>query len=292
MLSYARAIPWVFAQVWRASWLYIFVPGHLPILFVAAARLLRRPYGIYLRGECGEPWLGRVASRARFAVAANERMRSDALRHCPGATLVAPMLDLWEGRADPRPARRTGPWRLLFVGRVEALKGVGELLDAMAALPDLDLELDLVGWAPEMERYRDDVKRLGLSNVRFHGVVMDRAQLRALYERADLFVLPTHTEGFPRVVYEAMACGCPILITFVGGIPTLMRDGINCLEIPVRDAPGLARVLRRALADPSLRERIASGGAATLREVLHARRPSHARQVADDLAERGVLSAG
>jgi glycosyltransferase involved in cell wall biosynthesis len=189
----------------------------------------------------------------------------------------------------PRLARAEGTPRLLFVGRVEPSKGITELLDALVALRDSErsVEVHLVGWAAELEHYRGEAARLGLENVVvFHGVVKDRARLRALYMESDLFVFPTHTEGFPRVLYEALAFGVPILTTFVGGIPALMRHEENCLEIPVKDAAGLACVLTRALDDPDLREKIAAGGYETIRAFLDPARPSHAKQVADAV-ERG-----
>jgi glycosyltransferase involved in cell wall biosynthesis len=207
--------------------------------------------------------------------------------------MVAPMLDLRVSDiVRGRSQRMVGPWRLLFVGRVERLKGIGELLEAASQLcaAGVQVELDIIGWSLEFEHYRGEAKRLGLSAARFHGVVMDRDRLRRFYEQADLLVLPTHTDGFPRVLYEAMAYGLPILTTFVGGIPAVMRDRVNCLEVPLRDATGLAARLQAAIADPELRSRISEGGVRTVSEVLGAGRPTHAQTVADQLADGGALS--
>jgi glycosyltransferase involved in cell wall biosynthesis len=109
--------------------------------------------------------------------------------------------------------------------------------------------------------------------------------LRGLFDATDLFVLPTYREGFPRVLLEAMAFGVPVLTTFVGGIPSLMNDGVNCLRIPVRDAEGLAKVMERALLDSELRFQIASGGIESVRRILHADRPSHAHRVVEELTK-------
>jgi len=169
-------------------------------------------------------------------------------------------------------------------GRVEAAKGIQELLQATALVRSngLDLELDLVGSNLKADFYRREADQTGLTAVRFHGVISDRDRLRDLFNAADIFVLPTHSEGFPRVLLEAMAFGIPILTTFVGGIPSLMEDGVNCLQVPVRDAEGLAKIIERALLDSELRNRIANGGNQTVRHILSANRPSHARRVAEE----------
>jgi glycosyltransferase involved in cell wall biosynthesis len=141
--------------------------------------------------------------------------------------------------------------------------------------------LQLVGGGPELEGIR--AAAAGVPEVSFLGVVSDRERLRALFRNADLFVLPTHTEGFPRVLYEAMSYATPVLTTFVGGIPSLMKDGENCLRIEVKDAAGLAATIEHALSAPELRLRISAGGIATMRRLLAERRKSHAEQVAERL---------
>jgi glycosyltransferase involved in cell wall biosynthesis len=88
-----------------------------------------------------------------------------------------------------------------------------------------------------------------------------------------LFVLPTHEEGFPRVLYEAMIKSAVIVTTMVGGIPGLMEDGVNCLAIPVGDAPAIADAIERLADDAPLRRRLAEQGLSTVREVLQSRPP-------------------
>jgi glycosyltransferase involved in cell wall biosynthesis len=85
------------------------------------------------------------------------------------------------------------------------------------------------------------------------------------------------------VLYEAMSYATPVLTTFVGGIPSLMKDGENCLRIEVKDAAGLAATIEHALSAPELRLRISAGGIATMRRLLAERRKSHAEQVAERL---------
>jgi glycosyltransferase involved in cell wall biosynthesis len=289
ILSYLRSLPWVIQRVRGARALYVYLPGHLPLIFAITARLLGRPYGCYLRGEINEPWRSWGLNGARFILVANEGVQRLAQRHCANTTLISPLVDLTESDiSPPKQPRSQPPWRLLYVGRIEAVKGIRELLRAagLARASGVNLELDLVGSNLEPAHYRREAERAGLKAVRFHGVISDRDRLRDLFNAADLFVLPTHSEGFPRVLLEAMAFGIPVLTTFVGGIPSLMDDGVNCLRIPVRDAEGLARVMERALLDSELRFRIAAGGNESVRRILSSERPSHAQRVAEELIEQ------
>jgi glycosyltransferase involved in cell wall biosynthesis len=180
---------------------------------------------------------------------------------------------------------------VLFVGRVEERKGVAELLDAMGMLRErgVAFELRLVGGSAEgaeLEALRERARRAGLPGSVFRGVARERADLEACYRWADVLVLPTHFEGFARVLYEAMVFGVPVLSTFVGGIPAVLTDGVDSIRLPLRDARGIADQIQRALADAELRERIAAGGTALILETLRSRPWSHV-----ELAERKIREA-
>lgn len=285
LLSYLRALPWVLSETRNADALYVFLPGHLPLLFAWAARALGRPYGAYLRGEIHlDTARTRHALRgARFVIATTPLLAEHAARFCSATEVVTPMLDLRsEDIQSDRAVRESGPWRVLFVGRVERAKGIYELLSAVETLrtQGIPVEMEVAGGGEDLER----AKREGGDWAHFHGLVSDRSVLAALFREADLFVLPTHHEGFPRVLYEAMVHGVPVLTTFVGGIPSVMRDGENCVQIPVGEPESLAEAIGRALGDPALRRRLIAGGAETMRGILDPGRPSHSAQVAARLA--------
>jgi glycosyltransferase involved in cell wall biosynthesis len=284
LLFYLRALPWVLRETWSADALYVFLPGHLPLLFVWAARALGRPYGAYLRGELHlrTARTRRALRGARFVIATTPLLAEHAARFCSTTEVVTPMLDLrCEDIRSNRVIQESGPWRVLFVGRIETAKGIFELLSAVEVLRarGIPLELEVAGGGKDLDRAR----RESHDGVRFHGLVSDRSALAALFRSADLFVLPTHHEGFPRVLYEAMVHGVPVLTTFVGGIPSVMRDGENCLHIPVGDPATLADTIARALSDVELRRYLVQGGSETMRRILDPRRPSHASQVAQRL---------
>jgi glycosyltransferase involved in cell wall biosynthesis len=77
-----------------------------------------------------------------------------------------------------------------------------------------------------------------------------------LFRAADASVLPSAWENFPHTVVEALAVGCPVIATAVGGVPEVVRDGENGLLVGANDAAGLAAAIRRFFADAELRERL------------------------------------
>ena len=83
--------------------------------------------------------------------------------------------------------------------------------------------------------------------------------------RCGLFVLPSHTEGFPNVVAEAMSVGTPILASAVGAIPDMLAEGAG-LTVPAHDVATLAEALQRLMCDPVLRRSMAEHAARRARE--------------------------
>jgi glycosyltransferase involved in cell wall biosynthesis len=110
--------------------------------------------------------------------------------------------------------------------------------------------------------------------------VNDDELLGRYYREADLFCLPSHDEGFPRVLYEAMLHGTPIVTTFVGSISSVMEDSLNCLRVDVRSPVALADTIERTLRSPDLRKRLSDNGYATMEPILRRMKAgNHAKQV-------------
>ncbi|MCR1782002.1 glycosyltransferase family 4 protein [Nocardioides carbamazepini] len=158
---------------------------------------------------------------------------------------------------DRRPVGRvTAAW----LGVMQPVKRVPDLVRAVARVPDLTL--DLIGDGPQRARVEAAVARTGCADrVRFLGFLPDPApQLRA----ADLLVLPSAAEACPMAVLQAMASGLPVVATRVGGIPEIVRDGVDGLLVDAGAEDQLVAALRALAADAPLRTRM---GAAARRRV-------------------------
>lgn len=135
-------------------------------------------------------------------------------------------------RADPSRNGRGDPARLLCVALLDPKKGVPDLIEAFARLPDGRATLDVVGDGDERTRCEQLVTELGLRDrVRLRGL-QPPAEVARLMREADLFVLPSHTENNPCVLLESMASGLPIVATAVGGVPEVVDDKVGTLVEP------------------------------------------------------------
>jgi len=172
------------------------------------------------------------------------------------------------------PRSASAPPRLLYVGRIAPEKGVEVLLDAFArirsASPEPLPSLTLAGYdyrgGVYGEEFRRRVEASPLSaSVAFAGHVPYGPALFDLYDAHDVLVLPSFTEGFPQVILEAMARGLPVVATSVGGVPRVLRDGVNGRLVAPGNAEALANAVAALLGDPSAAARLANAGHTTAR---------------------------
>jgi len=162
---------------------------------------------------------------------------------------IVPSLIDAEEIVDPGSRTYPGPneaLRLLYLGRLVEYKRVDDLLDALTELECCSrrYELEVVGEGPYRESLERRAQSLGVEDrVTFVGHV-DHDEVYDAYDRADVYVLPSRTEGSPKTIPEAMARGCPILATAVGNVPTLL-DGDAGLVYEPGDVACLTAALRR-----------------------------------------------
>lgn len=151
---------------------------------------------------------------------------------------------------------------VVCVARLQAEKGIDELIEATAALREElpGLRVVVVGGGPEEERLRALVAERGVEDAML--LLGRRSDVGELLAVADLFCLPSRHEGLPLSVLEAMTAGLPVVATAVGGLPSLLTDGEDGLLVAPRDPAALAAALRRALTDDDLARRIAAAGQA------------------------------
>jgi len=138
---------------------------------------------------------------------------------------------------------------LLTIGRLSSEKGHADLIDSMCWIrqlrPSLDCKLVLVGFGPEQQRLQARTAKRGLqSHVIF---ASNEPDVTPFYRMADVFVLASHTEGSPHVIFEAMGAGVPIIATRVGGIPEILEDGRTGILSPSRAPELLASAILRML---------------------------------------------
>lgn len=133
---------------------------------------------------------------------------------------------------------------VLYVGQLLRKKGLYDLLEAISLLTDRDdCMFVIIGSGPEEEGLKRRARRLGIEGqVRFEGQRLGEA-LSKWYSLADVFVLPSWTEGRPTVIYEAMASGCAVVATDVSGIPEQVKDGYSGLLVRPKDPAMLAEKL-------------------------------------------------
>jgi D-inositol-3-phosphate glycosyltransferase len=165
---------------------------------------------------------------------------------------------------------------ILYVGRIEPLKGIDTLLRAIALLtPEMpcwrdEMSVVIIGGAPgagaeqvnselaRLERLRSE---LGIEDlVTFLGA-KDQDTLTYYYSAAETVVMPSHYESFGMVALEAMACGTPVVASKVGGLAFSVQDGQTGFLVPEREAEPLADKIRLLLKDPDLRQRLGSQAA-------------------------------
>jgi len=199
-----------------------------------------------------------VASAVKDSLAAAERIPRDRI------AVIGNGVDA--DRFRPGDGR---PWRARLgfaaesvvvgaVGRLAPEKGLRFLLEAVALgrARGLPLALALVGEGPDRAGLERQAERLGIAaHVRFLGF---QRQLEALYPAFDVFAMPSLEEASPMALLEAMACGCAVVASAVGGVPEILAAGRGGLLVEPA-APGeLARALAQLAAEPELRRHLAA----------------------------------
>jgi glycosyltransferase involved in cell wall biosynthesis len=166
------------------------------------------------------------------------------------------------GREETR--RQLGIGRETFlvgwVGRMTGVKRVPDLLEAFRRLRDggLDTRLCLVGDGPERESLERLAKRLGV--VRDCFFLGYQEKMGRWFESFDAFALPSANEGTPVSAIEALAAGCPVVATRVGGVPDVVEEGETGFLVASGDTEALAARLAELAADPQLRRRLGDAG--------------------------------
>ena len=263
--------PWVYGFVMplryreafrRCSIFRVFqITGAMP------AVLAKRLYGIPFVTTYGF-WYGRLA-RSRASGALRRVVETLGLRAADAVIVTTPELGahvaaragaakvhLISNGVDTAlfvPVGRSprGRKHVLYVGRLSEEKNLGALLEAAASLAGrFDLRLTFIGDGPSRASLESRGRALGVP-VEFLPVV-DHRRIPGYLADADAFVLPSHTEGHPKVLLEAMSAGIPCVASNVGGNRAILEPGATGLLFELGDAAALADALARVLGDAAL----------------------------------------
>lgn len=154
---------------------------------------------------------------------------------------------------------------VVTAGRLSREKGHEYLLDAIALLRHLPNTVFVFCGEGKLrgELEKKAARNLRPDSYRFAGF---RRDMQDVFDTMDLFVLPSLTEGLPNVVLEAFSCGKPVVATAVGGVPELVRDGVNGILVPPGRADLLSDAMSRCLASKELMSRLGDAGRRTVLE--------------------------
>jgi D-inositol-3-phosphate glycosyltransferase len=187
---------------------------------------------------------------------------------------------------------------LLFVGRIQPLKGLDIAVRALAALGDPTATLVVVGGASgasgaaEVARVRALAAALGVAErVRFVDP-QPHHLLSTYYRAADVVLVPSRSESFGLVALEAAACGTPVVAAAVGGLRTVVRDGLTGFLVEGRDPEAFAAHVRRVLADPVLAKSLATEAHALARGYTWSTTAARLRRLYADLTARALVECG
>ncbi len=185
---------------------------------------------------------------------------------------------------------------LLFVGRIQPLKGVDVAVQALAALNRADAALYIVGGASgangdtEVARVRLMIDALGLEN-QVHFVEPQAHHILSTYYRAaDAVWVPSRSESFGLVALEAAACGTPVIASAVGGLLSLVDHGITGFLVPDRDPEAFARYTAELLADTDQAMAMGAAAAARGRGYTWSFAAARLRRVYTDIASRSLVN--
>jgi D-inositol-3-phosphate glycosyltransferase len=186
---------------------------------------------------------------------------------------------------------------ILFVGRIEPLKGVDTLIRSISILRERGVleghphDLAIIGGDPnsdpdsmnaEMTRLKQLCRELNLNDLVIFLGKRGQETLPYYYSAAEVLVMPSHYESFGMVALEAMACGTPVVASQVGGLAFLVQDGVTGFVVPDGDPLLLADRLEQVIRQPELRQRLGQQAAAYAQEYAWEKISARVAQVYEE----------
>lgn len=279
LLALGQFVAWAFSKQVTLVHAHVAMRGSFwrKSLFASLARLFHIPVIFHLhgsetkvfyaqQGRLGKRLITRQFEKASMVILLSESWREFVLKIAPRARVAVVPNYVRLPVLTTRPSKRRV--RILFLGVLGHRKGIYDLLEAMprvlAANPDVEL---MVGGNGEIDVVRSKVSAARLEqNVSVLGWVSGD-QKEELLRGADILVLPSYNEGFPMSLLEAMSYGLPVIASRAGGIPELVRDGVDGILVDAGDVGAIGAAVLRLAIDPAERARM--GDAARRRVESH-----------------------
>ncbi|UCD15410.1 MAG: glycosyltransferase [Candidatus Omnitrophota bacterium] len=227
----------------------------------------KKPYVMYGRGsDIYLPWVFKrpisrlILKNADAVIAQTEDMKVKMQKIYNRDIFVVPNgidLEKFKGILQ-REMRDKAAVVILFVGRLIPVKGVRYLIEAIKILKqkNLNTKLILIGDGKDRLKLAKLVEKLGLNiDITFLGKI-NNEDIPKYMVNADVFILPSLSEGFPMVILEAFASGLPIIATKVGGISEIIKEGVNGFLVKPRDPEAIAERVIYLLQDDHLKNKI------------------------------------
>ena len=260
--------------------------GRAALVAALARRMGGATYSLTLHGPLSDygPGQGFKWRFAAFGTVITEKLKSEMVKSLagdlPDRLPVRPMgvdTDVLRRESAYQPARDGEKLRLFSCARLNVVKGHQDLLQAVRILLDqgLDVELEIAGEDDDggsgfHSDLQAQLEKLGLQDhARLLGAI-DADQVREKLLAAHCFVLASWHEPLGVAYMEAMSCEVPTIGTNAGGVPELIRDGIDGLMVPPKDPQALARAIGRIAAKPDLARKLAKAGRARIKAGFRA----------------------
>ena len=273
LFSYFNASFKIIKSIHKFDFIYIFFPGFTSYITLLICLLFRKKYGIYVRGDFDSSRFFNkiILTKASLLVTNNLlfKRKINPLNNKCHIIISYKRLGNVIPEIKFNIKKDHNILRVLFVGRIEKSKGVNELIEGCLNVysRNKNFRLDVIGGGDLFEHY-SKCKDQNLDFIEFHGPIDNRERIDDFYKKSDIFILPTYTEAFPRVLYDAMRFNVAVITTFVGGIESVFVDNYNCLKIKTQSSKSIVEKLQILLNNKKLRLNISKNSFFSLKKLF------------------------